>query len=129
LPFVRSMELRSSLTSQFNENAVTLVWCPYPHDVEPHTYVHGIERGVLMTAENAAHPLPGWACSRLWPNLRARFDAGLGQRVCRHWYPSAASDGQQMGGTVRAVIIVGALHQVVCEDVQMAANLLNVSAS
>ena len=32
-----------------NENAVTLVAGPYPHDVGPHTYVHGVDRGVLVT--------------------------------------------------------------------------------
>ena len=37
-----------------NENAVTLVAGPYPHDLGPHTYVHGVERGVLVTAEDAA---------------------------------------------------------------------------
>ena len=37
-----------------NENAVTLVAGPYPHDLGPHTYVHGVERGALVTAEDAA---------------------------------------------------------------------------
>ena len=35
-------------------NAVTLVAGPYPHDLGPHTYVHGVDRGVLVTAEDAA---------------------------------------------------------------------------
>jgi hypothetical protein len=37
-----------------NENSVTLVVGPYPHDLGPHTYVHGVDRGVLVTAEDAA---------------------------------------------------------------------------
>jgi len=37
-----------------DENAVTLLCGPYPHDVGSHTYVHGVERGVLVTAEDAA---------------------------------------------------------------------------
>ena len=37
-----------------NENAVTLVAGPYPHDLGHHTYVHGVDRGVLVTAEDAA---------------------------------------------------------------------------
>ena len=37
-----------------DENAVTLVSGPHPHDVGPQTYVHGVERGVLVTAEGAA---------------------------------------------------------------------------
>ena len=36
-----------------DENAVTLLCGPYPHDVGSHTYVHGVERGVLVTAEGA----------------------------------------------------------------------------
>jgi hypothetical protein len=37
-----------------DETAVTLVCGPYPHDVGPHTYVHGVDRGVLVTAEGVA---------------------------------------------------------------------------
>ena len=37
-----------------NEAAVTLVAGPYPHDLGPHTYVHGVDRGVLVTAEDPA---------------------------------------------------------------------------
>jgi hypothetical protein len=37
-----------------DENAITLIAGPYPHDVGPHTHVHGIDRGVLVTAEDAA---------------------------------------------------------------------------
>jgi hypothetical protein len=39
---------------EVNEAAVTLVAGPYPHDVGPHTYVYGVERGVLATTEDAA---------------------------------------------------------------------------
>ena len=39
---------------EVDENAVTLVSGPYPHDVGPHTYVQGVDRGVLVTAEDAA---------------------------------------------------------------------------
>ena len=44
-----------------DENAITLVAGPYPHDVGPHTYVHGVERGVLVTAEK-----PDLASIRHW---------------------------------------------------------------
>jgi hypothetical protein len=65
-----------------DENAVTLVSGPYPHDVGPHTYVHGVERGVLVTAEAAgaggAHqPAPSKADP---PEPDARLDQG----ICRH---------------------------------------------
>ena len=36
-----------------NQDAVTFVVGPYPHDVGHHTYVHGVDRGVLVTAEDA----------------------------------------------------------------------------
>jgi hypothetical protein len=36
------------------EDAITLIAGPYPHDVGPHTYVHGIDRGVMVTAQDAA---------------------------------------------------------------------------
>ena len=35
-------------------NAVTLVADPYPLDPRPHTYVQGFDRGVPVTAEDAA---------------------------------------------------------------------------
>ena len=47
-----------------DENAITLIAGPYPHDVGPHTYVHGIDRGVLVTAENAAALVAGYRCTR-----------------------------------------------------------------
>ena len=36
------------------EDAITLIAGPYPHDVGPQSYVHGIDRRVLVTAEDAA---------------------------------------------------------------------------
>ena len=49
-----------------NENAVTLVAGPYPHDLGPHTYVHGVERGVPVTAENATALVAGSESLRHW---------------------------------------------------------------
>ena len=37
-----------------DENSVVLVAGPYPHDVGPHTYIHGVDRGVLVTSEEAS---------------------------------------------------------------------------
>ena len=49
-----------------DENAVTLLCGPYPHDVGPHTYVHGVERGVLVTAEDARPWRRAWGSTRHW---------------------------------------------------------------
>jgi len=49
-----------------DENAVILVSGPYPHDVGPHTYVHGVERGVLVTAEGAAALAARLGSTRHW---------------------------------------------------------------
>src|SRR5260370_42222715 len=88
-----------------NENAVTVVVGPYPHDLGRQTYVHGVERGVLVTAEDAAALVarlgvdppfaqrtrpgasPGWvkrsAVSGVRPPLAAEQHAGgtLGARA------------------------------------------------
>jgi len=109
-----------------NENAVTLVAGPYPHDLGPHTYVHGVERGALVTAEDAA-ALVG----------RLRVDPPL-VKLTRPdaspvWIKAAAVSAirppmateQQAGGAVRAVVVIGDLHQAVREDVQAAMIALN----
>src|SRR5438552_5227832 len=108
-----------------NENAVNLVGGPYPHDPGPHTYVHGIERGVLVTAEDAAA-------------LVARL--GLDPPLAKLTRPDATpvwvkrsavsairpplSTEQQLGGVVNAVLAIGDLHQAVREDVAAAAAIL-----
>jgi hypothetical protein len=48
-----------------NENAVTLVFGPYPHDVGPHNYVRGVDRGVLVTAEGRRGAQRAWGSTRL----------------------------------------------------------------
>jgi hypothetical protein len=39
---------------QINENAVTPIAGPNLHDLGPHTYMRGVERGLLATMEDAA---------------------------------------------------------------------------
>ena len=109
---------------QVNENAVTLVSGPYPHDVGPHTYVHGIDRGVLVTMENAAALVARLGVQPPLTKLTRPDSTSVwikGSAVTAVRAPVATE--QQAGGVVRAVIVVGDLHQAVCEDVQTAASL------
>jgi hypothetical protein len=113
-----------------NENAVTLVAGPYPHDLGPHTYVHGVDRRVLVTAEDAAALI---ARLRIDPPLMklTRPDASpvwvKGSAVGEIRPPRAAE--QQAAGAVKAVVVIGDLHQAVREDVQTAMSILNPPAA
>jgi hypothetical protein len=112
-----------------NENAVTLVLGPYPHDLGPHTYVHGVDRGVLVTAEDTAALV---ARLRVDPPLMklTRPDASpvwvKASAVSEIRAPLATE--QQAAGAVRAVVVIGDLHQAVREDVQTAISILNPPA-
>ena len=112
-----------------SEDAVTLVAGPYPHDVGPHTYVHGVERGVLVTAEDARALA---ARLRVDPPL-VRLTRPDGSPV---WIKKSAvtvirpplATEQPAGAVARAVVIVGGLHQAIREDVQTAASMLTTPA-
>jgi hypothetical protein len=113
-----------------NENAVTLVVGPYPHDLGPHTYVHGVDRGVLVTAENAAGLVARLGVNPPLAKL-TRPDASpvwIKASTVSEIRPPLATE-QQAGGAVRAVVLIGDLHQAVLEDVQAATNILNPSAA
>jgi len=43
-----------------DENAITLIAGPYPHDAGPHTYVHGLTQAPLMTAESLMFSSLAW---------------------------------------------------------------------
>jgi hypothetical protein len=107
-----------------DENAVTLVSGPYPHDVGPHTYVHGVERGVLVTAEAAAalaariNP-PLAKLTR--PNRTPVWIKGSAVTTLRAPIPTE----RQGPGVVNAVVILGDLHQAVHEDLATAERVLN----
>src|ERR1700732_1348334 len=102
-----------------NENAVTLIAGRYPHDPGPHTYVHGVDRGVLVTAEDAAALVarlggdpPLMKLTR--PDASA---AGAKRSAVSDTRPPLATE-RQAAGAVRAVVVIGDLHQAVREDVQ-----------
>ena len=111
-------------------NAVTLVAGPYPHDLGPHTYVHGVERGVLVTAEDAAALV---ARLRVDPPLvkMTRPDASpvwVKRSAVSEIRPPQATE-QQGRGAVKAVVVIGDLHQAVREDVQTATSILEPPAA
>jgi hypothetical protein len=109
-----------------DENAITLIACLYPHGVGPHTYAHGIDRGVLVTAENAAalaarlpvHP-PLARLTR--PDLAPVWLKGSAVTALR----APITTEQQAPGSVNAVVIVGGLHQAVHETVEAARAIVN----
>ena len=109
-----------------DENAVTLVAGPYPHDVGPHTYVHGVERGVLVTAEGAAALAARLGVSPplaklTRPNATPVWIKGPAVTTLRAPIPTE----RQGPGAVNAVVILGDLHQAVHEDLATAERVLN----
>jgi len=113
-----------------NGAAVTLVAGPYPHDLGPHTYVHGVDRGVLVTGEDAAALVarlgvdpPLVKLTR--PDSTPVWVKGSAVTAIR---PPLATESQS-GGVVMAVVIIGDLHQAVREDVKAVASILNAPAA
>jgi hypothetical protein len=113
-----------------NEEAVTIVAGPYPHDLGPRTYVHDVERGVLVTAEDAAALVARLGAHPPLAQL-ARPDASpvwIKESAVSEIRPPRATE-QQAAGAVRAVVVIGDLHQAVREDVQTAMGILNRPAT
>ena len=113
-----------------NEEAVTVVAGPYPHDLGPHTYVHGVERGVLVTAENAAALVARLGVDPPLVKL-TRPDASpvwIKASAVSEIRPPLATE-QQAAGAVKAVVVIGDLHQAVREDVQSATSILSPPAA
>src|SRR5260370_8974374 len=113
-----------------NENAVTVVVGPYPHDLGRQTYVHGVERGVLVTAEDAAALVARLGVDPPLAKL-TRPDASpvwvKGSAVSEIRPPLATE--QQAAGAVRAVVVIGDLPQPVREDVPTPLPTLNPPAA
>jgi hypothetical protein len=109
---------------EVNQDAITLIAGPYPHDVGSHTYVHGVDRGVLVTAEDAAVLVArlGVPFAKLTrPNATPVWIKSSAVQEIRAPLPTE----QQPGGVVKAVLVVGDLHQAVREDVATVAAILN----
>jgi esterase/lipase superfamily enzyme len=111
---------------EVDENAVTLVSGPYPHDVGSQTYLHALGRGVLVTTEDAAalvarldvYP-PLVKLTR--PDLTPVWVKGSAVNAIR---PPLATE-QQSEGEVNTVLIIGDLHQRVLERVRLADGILS----
>ncbi len=113
-----------------NENAVTLVAGPYPHDLGPHTYVHGVDRGVLVTTEDPAALIARLGVDPPFVKL-TRPDASpvwVKRSAVNEIQPPLTTE-QQAAGAVKAVVVIGDLHQAVREDVQTAMSILNPPAA
>jgi hypothetical protein len=109
---------------EVNQDAIILIAGPYPHDVGAHTYVHGVDRGVLVTAEDAGVLVArvGVPFAKLTrPNSTPVWVKGSAVQEIRAPLPTE----QQPGGVVKAVLVVGDLHQAVREDVAAVAAVLN----
>jgi hypothetical protein len=113
-----------------DENAVTLVAGPYPHDVGPHTYVHGVDRGVLVTAEDAAVLVARLGVSPPLLKLTRpdRSPVWVKRSAISAIRPPLATE-QQARGAVKAVLVIGDLHQAVREDVKTVSIILNPIAA
>jgi hypothetical protein len=113
---------------QIDEAAVTLVAGPYPHDVGLHTYVHGVERGVLVTAEDTAAFVARLGLNPSLAKLTRPNSTPVwikGPAVTAIRAPLATE--RQSPGAVNAVVILGGLglHQAVHENVTAAQQVLN----
>jgi hypothetical protein len=112
------------------EDGVALVSGPYPHDVGPHTYVRGVDRGILVTTEDGAGLV---ARLGIQPPL-AKLARPDGTSV---WIKASAvtairaplATEQHPGGVVKAVVLIGGVHQAVREDVRTASIILDFSVA
>jgi hypothetical protein len=113
-----------------DENAVTLVAGPYPHDLGPHTYVHGVDRGVLVTVEGAAALVARLGVDPPLVKLTRPDESPVWvKRSAVSEIRTPLPTERQAGGAVRAVVVIGDLHQAVREDVQTAMTTLNRPAA
>jgi hypothetical protein len=113
-----------------NEDAVTLVAGPYPHDLGPHTYVHGVDRGLLVTTEDAEALVARLGADPPLVKLTRpdRSPVWVRKSAVTEIRPPIPTE-QQRGGAVKAVILVGELHQAVREDLQTATRILTPSVT
>ncbi|MBV8089534.1 MAG: hypothetical protein JO139_08140 [Alphaproteobacteria bacterium] len=113
-----------------DENAVTLVSGPYPHDVGRHTYVHGVDRGVLVTAEDAASLVARLGISPPLVKLtRPEMTPVWIKRSAVSAIRAPLPTEQQSPGAVRSVVILGDLHQAVHEELAAVEQVLKTDGA
>ena len=112
-----------------DENAITLIAGPYPHDAGPHTYVYGLTQAPLMTLEK-----PDALVARLGVNpLLAKLTRPDRSPV---WVKGSAvtslraplSTEEQGPGEVNTVLQVGSHSQSVREDLAAVRGIINAHA-
>lgn len=115
---------------EVDENAVTLVAGPYPHDLGPHTYLHGVDRGVLVTTEPAAALVARLGVAPPLAKLTRPDSTPVwvkGSAITAIRSPIAT---ERIGrGVVKAVLMIGDLHQAVRESVKVAELVVNPSGA
>ena len=109
-----------------DENSITLITVPYPHDAEPHTYVYGLTQALLMTVEK-----PDALVARLGitprlakltrPDRSPVWVKGSAVTSVR----AARPPEQQEPGEVNAVLQVGSHPQSVREDLATVRGIIN----
>jgi hypothetical protein len=113
-----------------DENDVTLVSGPYPHDVGRHTYVHGVDRGVLVTAEDAASLVARLGISPPLVKLtRPEMTPVWIKRSAVSAIRAPLPTEQQSPGAVRSVVILGDLHQAVHEELAAVEQVLKTDGA
>jgi hypothetical protein len=109
-----------------DENAVTLIAGPYPHDLGPHTYVHGVERGVLVTTEDAAALVVRLGVDPPLMKLTRPDSTPVWiKRSAVTEIRSPLATERQGRAMVKAVLTIGDLHQAVRESVKAAQLAVN----
>jgi len=106
------------------------VFGPYPHDVGRHTYVHGVDRGVLVTAEDAASLVARLGISPPLVKLtRPEMTPVWIKRSAVSAIRAPLPTEQQSPGAVRSVVILGDLHQAVHEELAAVEQVLKTDGA
>lgn len=111
---------------EVQDDSISIIAGPYPHDVGKYTYVYSSTSGVLVSL--AAPQLliaelqnSSSFCVFQRPNGTPVWVNALSVSVVRAPIGSDIADAQ---GTVNAVIMIGSLHQAVREHVQVVLQIL-----
>jgi hypothetical protein len=115
------IHLIDGIQVEIDENAITLVYGPYPHDVGPLTYIHTLGQAVLVTTMDAGTLL---ALMNVIPPLvkftRPDLTPVWVKRSAVNAVRPPLPTERQSGGEAGAVLIIGDVRQTVHEDVSSA---------